>query len=91
MRNSIEAIRDRGSTCGTVLIEAKRAGGKADGEFVEIGAINSALARPIGGYPYHYACDPQGFAAPLLPLSMLYFMPCEEARGGCPIDRRRTT
>ena len=41
MRNSIEAIRDSGSPRGTILIEAKRAGGGADGEFVEIGVTNS--------------------------------------------------
>lgn len=41
VRNSIEAIRDSGSPRGTVLIEAKRAGGEAEGEFVEIGVIDS--------------------------------------------------
>ena len=41
VRNSIEAIRDSGSRRGTVLIEAKRAGGDADREFVEIGVIDS--------------------------------------------------
>jgi signal transduction histidine kinase len=41
VRNSIEAIRDSGSHRGTVLIEAKRAGGDADREFVEIGVIDS--------------------------------------------------
>ena len=41
VRNSIEAIRDSGSPRGTILIEAKRAGGDADGEFVEIGVIDS--------------------------------------------------
>jgi two-component system sensor kinase FixL len=39
--NSIEAIRDSGSPRGTILIEAKQAGGGADGEFVEIGVTDS--------------------------------------------------
>jgi signal transduction histidine kinase len=41
VRNSIEAIRDSGSPRGTILIEAKRAGGGADSEFVEIGVTDS--------------------------------------------------
>jgi two-component system, LuxR family, sensor kinase FixL len=41
VRNSIEAIRDSGSPRGTILIEAKRADGDAQGEFVEIGVIDS--------------------------------------------------
>jgi signal transduction histidine kinase len=41
VRNSIEAIRDSRSPRGAILIEAKRADGGADGEFVEIGVIDS--------------------------------------------------
>jgi two-component system, LuxR family, sensor kinase FixL len=41
VRNSIEAIRDSGSSRGTILIEAKRTGGGVDGEFVEIGVTDS--------------------------------------------------
>jgi integral membrane sensor domain MASE1 len=41
VRNSLEAIRDSGRMRSTILIEAKRARGEADGEFVEIGVIDS--------------------------------------------------
>jgi two-component system, LuxR family, sensor kinase FixL len=41
VRNSIEAIRDSGSRRGSILIEAKRADGAADGELIEIGVTDS--------------------------------------------------
>jgi len=41
MRNSIEAIRDSRSPRGTVLISAKRVDDETDGEFIEIGVVDS--------------------------------------------------
>ena len=41
VRNSIEAIRDSGSLRGGILIEARQADSEANGEFVEIGVIDS--------------------------------------------------
>jgi two-component system sensor kinase FixL len=41
VRNSLEAIRDSGSSRGAIVIQAKRAGGEADGELVEIAVIDS--------------------------------------------------
>jgi C4-dicarboxylate-specific signal transduction histidine kinase len=46
VRNSIEAIRDSGSTRGTILIEAKQADGSAGSEFVEIEVTDSGPGFP---------------------------------------------
>ena len=41
VRNSLDAIRDGGSSRGTIVIEAERMRGDADGDFVEIAVIDS--------------------------------------------------
>jgi two-component system, LuxR family, sensor kinase FixL len=41
VRNSLDAIRDGGHSRGTIVIEAERTRGDADGDFVEIAVVDS--------------------------------------------------